>query len=88
MIEAARQDQLQKPQHPRVRVKRPDTAAPDPRFVQATPDDKVANAGEAGDFPQGEFTPAKKRRRRRKPVSRGEGGNEGGPLAGNAASDV
>ena len=78
MIEAVRQEQLQKPQHPRVRVKRVDAAAPDPRFPQAGPDDNTANAGQTGDAPQGEFAPAKKRRRRRKPVNRSEGGGGGG----------
>ncbi len=80
MIEAMRQEQLQKPQHPRVRVKRAETASPDPRF-SATHDDNSANAGQAGqsgDLPQGEFAPAKKRRRRRKPVNRGEGGGSVG----------
>ena len=85
MIEAVRQEQLQKPQHPRVRVKRVDAAAPDPRFPQAGPDDNTANAGQTGDAPQGEFAPAKKRRRRRKPVNRSEGGGGGGGESDGAA---
>ena len=91
MIEAARQEQLQKPQPPRTRVKRPETAAPDPRFASADADDNTVNTtnvDHAGDAPQGEFAPAKKRRRRRKPVNRAEGGNSGEPPAGSAASDV
>ena len=77
MIEAVRQEQLQKPQHPRVRVKRVDAAASDPRFPQAGPDDNTSNVGQTGDAPQGEFAPTKKRRRRRKPVNRGESGGGG-----------
>ena len=89
MIEAVRQEQLQKPQHPRVRVKRVDAAAPDPRFPQAGPDDNTANtanADQTGDAPQGEFAPAKKRRRRRKPVNRSEGGGGGGESDGAAGA--
>ncbi len=88
MIEAVRQGQLQKPQHPRVRVKRVDAAAPDPRFPQAGPDDNTANTAnvdQTGDAPQGEFAPAKKRRRRRKPVNRSEGGGGGGGESDGAA---
>ncbi len=71
MIEAMRQEQLQKPQHPRVRVKRqdaPDAAMGDVRF--AAPADAPDNAQEA----EGGLAPARKRRRRRKPVNRGESG--------------
>ena len=88
MIEAARQGQLQKPQHPRVRVKRVDAAAPDPRFSPAAPDDSSGQSAHGGDAPQSEFAPAKKRRRRRKPVNRAEGGHSGEPPAGNAGPDV
>ena len=86
MIEVIRQSQLQKPQHPRVRVKRADV---DVRF----PLD--ASNGAAGSDPSetstepSEFAPAKKRRRRRKPVNRldeGSTGSSGEPSAGGAAS--
>ncbi len=82
MIQAARQEQLQNPQQPRVRVKRVDA---DVRFVATG-----QNAG--GLDAQTEFpveqtdganhvagAPAKKRRRRRKPANRSGAGNaEGG----------
>ena len=70
MIEAMRQEQLQKPQHPRARVKRPDAPIEDVRFSGSA--DSAPNNG--AEPAQGEFSPAKKRRRRRKPVNRGEGG--------------
>ena len=79
MIEAARQEQLQKPQQPRVRVKRLDAPAADVRFAEP------ADAASDSDQPQGQVdqgAPARKRRRRRKPANRGSGssaGNEGGP---------
>ena len=68
MIETQRLAQLQKPQQSRVRVKKVEAPAADVRF--AVPTDP------APDFnpPQGEFAPARKRRRRRKPANRGEGG--------------
>ncbi len=72
MIEAARQEQLQKPQQPRVRVKKVDAPATDVRFAEPT--DSAPDA----DQPQGEFAPARKRRRRRKPANRASG-SEGGP---------
>ena len=98
MIEAVRQSQLQKPQQPRVRVKRPDApvdGAQATRIVVSvagverepefeTPADP---AGEQGD------APAKKRRRRRKPVNRAAGGagdegaDTGGPSAGRSTDD-
>ena len=86
MIEVIRQSQLQKPQHPRVRVKRAET---DVRF----PSD-AANGAAGGDPSEtstepSEFAPAKKRRRRRKPVNRlddGGAGSSGEPSAGGAAS--
>jgi poly(A) polymerase len=74
MIEEARQAQLQKPQAPRVRVKRPDAEAGAGHAGHAergTPDAADAS-GE-----QGDAAPAKKRRRRRKPANRGGAGGEG-----------
>ena len=68
MIETQRLAQLQKPQHPRVRVKKVDVPTADVRFVEPT--DSAPDADQA----QGEFAPARKRRRRRKPANRGEGG--------------
>ncbi|WP_332778224.1 polynucleotide adenylyltransferase PcnB [Polaromonas sp.] len=69
MIEQARQEQLQKPQHPRVRVKRQDADAGSPSTThahRAAEDDFPAPSPESG-----EPAPAKKRRRRRKPANRG-----------------
>ena len=89
MVEAARQEQLQKPQHPRVRVKRQDAAASDVdvRFAPTL----RTGAGESADAAwvestagQDENSPAKKRRRRRKPVNRGDAG---GPPTGGAVSE-
>jgi len=71
MIETQRLAQLQKPQQPRVRVRKVDAPLPDVRF--AAPADSVPEDGQ----PQAELVPAKKRRRRRKPVNRGEGGAAG-----------
>ena len=89
MVEAVRQEQLQKPQHPRVRVKRQDSGtdvdvrfAPASRHEAGEPADAVSAEGAAG---QDEGSPAKKRRRRRKPVNRGDAG---GPPSGGAASEV
>ena len=81
MIEAIRVAQLQKPQG-RTRVRRVEAAAPsDPRFdnaidLTAAPmGDEPASSVEAGD------APAKKRRRRRKPVNRDNaGGESAGPV--------
>lgn len=74
MIEEARQAQLQKPQAPRVRVKRPDAEAGADHADRAErgTSDAVDASGE-----QGDAAPAKKRRRRRKPANRG--GATGGP---------
>jgi poly(A) polymerase len=71
MIEEARQAQLQKPQAPRVRVKRPDAEAGSGHAERPTSDE--------ADVPgeQGDAAPAKKRRRRRKPANRGATGGEG-----------
>ncbi len=82
MIQAVRQEQLQKPQQPRVRVKRVDA---DVRFV-ATGENAGSVDGQAefsADHTDGANhvagAPAKKRRRRRKPANRsGVGNAEGG----------
>ena len=83
MIEAVRHEQMQRPQQARTRVKRPDalpdgsgrrsahelTAAPSDSAESSQPSDSFdASAG------QDEFAPARKRRRRRKPASRGDAG--------------
>jgi poly(A) polymerase len=73
MIETQRLAQLQKPQQPRVRVKKVDAPAVDVRF--APPADAAPDAEQM----QGEFAPTKKRRRRRKPTNRGEGGQGSEP---------
>ena len=90
MIEAIRLANMQKPQQARVRVKRAEPKfEPDVRFpagqaptgeLSADPFAPSNARGAAGGqqdtdaSPQGEFAPAKKRRRRRKPVNRGEAG--------------
>ena len=71
MIETMRLANLQKPQQARVRVKKVDAPLPDVRFAEPT--DSAPDANQS----QGEFAPARKRRRRRKPVNRGEGGTTG-----------
>ena len=81
MIEAIRVAQLQKPQG-RTRVRRVEAATPlDPRFdntinpTAAPMGDEPTSSVEAGDIP------AKKRRRRRKPVNRDNaGGESAGPV--------
>jgi poly(A) polymerase len=79
MIEEARQAQQNKPQAPRVRVKRVD-AEPGSTHAERTTLDAADASGE-----QGDIAPAKKRRRRRKPANRGgAGGAEG--AGGEAAS--
>ena len=77
--------QSHKPQHPRVRVKRPDAPVEDVRFAGAA--DTASDTGaEPAQPPQGEFAPAKKRRRRRKPANRGEGGGGGSGESDGAAA--
>lgn len=72
MIEAVRQAQLQKPQAPRVRVKRQDAAA-GADVASAAP----VQAASAETFSEpGDMAPAKKRRRRRKPVNRASGASD------------
>ena len=77
MIEAQRLAQLQKPQQPRVRIKKVDAPLADVRF--ASPMTETVDA----DLVPSEFAPAKRRRRRRKPTSRAAGnqGGEGGEAA-------
>jgi poly(A) polymerase len=77
MIEEVRQAQLQKPQPPRVRVKRVDSdagAAPGKALPRSTADNHNAPELAEPNAEQGDLPPAKKRRRRRKPVSQIEGG--------------
>ena len=83
MIEAMRQEQLQKPQHPRVRVKRQDAAPADVRF--SGPVESASNSG--AEPVQGDFAPARKRRRRRKPAGRGDAGASGEVATGNSAPE-
>jgi poly(A) polymerase len=80
MIEEARQAQQNKPQAPRVRVKRPD-AEPGSAQAERTTPDAADVSGE-----QGDAAPAKKRRRRRKPANRGGAGGAGGAGGDAAAS--
>ncbi|SFU41971.1 poly(A) polymerase [Polaromonas sp. YR568] len=72
MIEEARLALQNRPQAPRVRVKRPD-AEPGSAQAERTPSDAADASGE-----QGDAAPAKKRRRRRKPANRGGAGGAGG----------
>ncbi|WP_431097686.1 polynucleotide adenylyltransferase PcnB [Polaromonas aquatica] len=84
MIEEARQAQQNKPQAPRVRVKRVD-AEPGSTHAERAASDSADASGE-----QGDAAPAKKRRRRRKPANRGgAGGAEGagGEAASSPSSD-
>jgi poly(A) polymerase len=78
MIEAVRQEQMQRPQQARTRVKRVEA---DPRFDPA-PDRSAESSQPSESFDasagQGEFAPAKKRRRRRKPANRGDAGGPAG----------
>jgi poly(A) polymerase len=77
MIEAVRLEQMQKPQQARTRVKRHDAGGTSPDANFGVPEGYgTVGSADASDasVPQGEFAPAKKRRRRRKPVNRGEAG--------------
>ncbi|HEY3046896.1 MAG TPA: polynucleotide adenylyltransferase PcnB [Polaromonas sp.] len=69
MIEEARQAQLQKPQAPRVRVKRQDVEA-GASVASTAPAQELSSETSSE---QGDMAPAKKRRRRRKPVNRAGG---------------
>lgn len=75
MIEEARQAQQNKPQAPRVRVKRVDA---EPGLGQTSPAERTVPDAADASGEQGDVAPAKKRRRRRKPANRGgAGGAEG-----------
>ncbi len=86
MIEAVRQEQLQKPQHPRVRVKRQDGDVPSSSApsLDASAGRAALASGEAFEpsSQEGDFAPAKKRRRRRKPSNRTDAGTAEGAPAG------
>ena len=97
MIEAVREAQLKKPQHARVRVKRPDSSAVGSNHglpVDSSGASRSATDAASPLLEEVEVTPAKKRRRRRKPTSRaapdaaeGEGsaGERAGPDATGSA---
>ena len=78
MIEAVRLEQMQRPQQARTRVRRADTAGAavnadsQGELPQALSADETSDASTDASARQGEFSPAKKRRRRRKPASRGD----------------
>ena len=77
MIEAVRQTQLQKPQQPRVRVKRAEAdagASSAKPLPHAAVDGHTAPGLAETTFEQGDLPPAKKRRRRRKPTGQIDGG--------------
>lgn len=93
MIEEARQAQQNKPQAPRVRVKRVDA---EPGLGQTSHAERtVPDAADASGQP-GDAAPAKKRRRRRKPANRGgadgagsaegAGGEASSPSSDNASN--
>ena len=70
MIEAVRQEQMQRPQQARTRVKRQDAGGTSAGAVSGMPEGySTAGSSDASEASaeQGEFAPAKKRRRRRKP---------------------
>ncbi len=81
MIEVIRVAQLQKPQG-RTRVRRVEAAAPsDPRFDNAIDPTAAPMGDEPTSFVEAGDIPAKKRRRRRKPVNRDNaGGESAGPV--------
>jgi poly(A) polymerase len=81
MIEAVRLEQMQKPQQARTRVKRNDVGGTGPNAHSGAPEGYgTMGSSDAADAsaPQGEFAPAKKRRRRRKPANRGDAGGPAG----------
>ena len=89
MIEEVRLAQLQKPQQPRVRVRRPDADVrdlPHSASLANAPDADRHVSDQAALFPEhGDTAPAKKRRRRRKPANRGSAGAGEGQPAGDMA---
>jgi poly(A) polymerase len=91
MIEVIRQAQMQKPQQGRSRVRRADAqpaAVRDPRFdtdVVPVLGFDAPEAGVEGGAAEGSDAPVKKRRRRRKPVNRGNAGGEGGSESGSSS---
>ena len=84
MIEAVRQEQLQKPQHPRVRVKRQDGDAGNASGNPSSGDTLPARADPSSEL--GDMAPARKRRRRRKPAGRDSGAGSDQPLPDAASS--
>jgi poly(A) polymerase len=81
MIEAVRLEQMQRPQQARTRVKRADAVGASSGSGSSAAEGYAgAGSSEASDpsAPQGEFAPAKKRRRRRKPANRGDAGGQSG----------
>ena len=87
MIEEVRQAQLQKPQHPRVRVKRPDAGVESPSGSSSS---ASRTAPELDEMPSesGDMGPVKKRRRRRKPANRASSGAaEGADGSGRSSPD-
>lgn len=85
MIEEARQEQLQKPQHPRTRVKRQDAEADG---SSASPSSARTDADQAEtSSEQGDMAPVRKRRRRRKPANRANAADPGSAEGGAGGSD-
>jgi poly(A) polymerase len=82
MIDAVRQEQMQRPQQARTRVKRVDAGGVSSDAAAGTADgygaSPSADASAGASAEPGEFAPAKKRRRRRKPANRGEAGGPAG----------
>ncbi len=85
MIEQVRLEQQQKPQAPRVRVKRTDGDRP-PAVGQAAERVQTDPSEDPLDAESGDAAPARKRRRRRKPASRTGSGAEGGPDGGSSST--
>ncbi|WP_341906369.1 polynucleotide adenylyltransferase PcnB [Polaromonas sp. YR568] len=84
MIEQVRLEQQQKPQAPRVRVKRAEgDRAPAAGHAAERATDPADGPADAE---SGEAAPARKRRRRRKPGNRGASGAEGGGSAASGAN--
>lgn len=87
MIEEARQEQLQKPQHPRTRVKRQDAEA-EADGSSASPSSARTDADQPETASeQGDMAPARKRRRRRKPANRANAADPGSAEGSAGGSD-